>query len=85
MSRIRVTIDRVVLNGFDSSERQAVIDGLRAELARVLADPRSAAASARPYRTEVVRLGAIPAERGPAGGRGFGRQLGRAIERSLQR
>ncbi len=85
MSRIRVTIDQLVLNGFEASERQAVVDGLRAELALALADPRSAAEWARPYRTNVLRLGGIPAERGPAGRRSFGRQLGRAIERNLKR
>ncbi len=85
MSRIRVTIDQLVLNGFEASERQAVVDGLRAELTLALADPRSRGEWAQPYRTNVLRLDGIPAERGPAGGRSFGRQLGRAIERSLKR
>jgi hypothetical protein len=85
MSRIRVTIDKLVLHGFEASERQAVIDGLRAELTRALADPGSRTEWARPYRTNVLKLGGIAAERGPAGRRSFGRQLGRAIERSLKR
>ncbi|MGD0376619.1 MAG: hypothetical protein ABSB01_18805 [Streptosporangiaceae bacterium] len=85
MSRIRVTIDQLVLNGFEASERQAFIDGLRAELTLALADPRSGTEWARPYRTNVLRLGGIPAERGAAGRRSFGRRLGRAIERSLKR
>jgi|HubBroStandDraft_3_1064219.scaffolds.fasta_scaffold166236_2 hypothetical protein len=84
MSRIRVTIDQLVLHGFEASERQAVVDGLRAELARALADPQSRTEWARPYRTDVLRLPGITAERGPAGRRSFGRQLGRAIERSLK-
>jgi hypothetical protein len=85
MSRIRVTIDTVVLNGFEPSERQALIDGLRAELALALAGERSSGEWARPYRTNVLRLPGIAAERGPAGRRTFGRRLGRAIERSLKR
>jgi hypothetical protein len=84
MSRIRVTIDQLVLNGFEPGERQALVDGLRAELTRVLADPRSASEWARPQRTDVLRLPGIAAEGGPAGRRSFGRQLGRAIERSLK-
>jgi hypothetical protein len=85
MSRIRVTIDQLVLNGFEPSERQALIDGLRAELTLAFANERSRGEWARPYRTNVLRLGGIPAEPGPAGRRSFGRQLGRVIERSLKR
>jgi hypothetical protein len=84
MSRIHVTIDQLVLHGFEASERQAVADGLRAELAAALADPRYRPEWARSYRTDVLRLPGITAERGPTGRRSFGRQLGRAIERSLK-
>ncbi len=84
MSRIRVTIDTLVLNGFEPSERQALIDGLQAELTRALTDSQPTTQWARPYRTNVLRLPGIAAERGPAGRRSFGRQLGRAIERSLK-
>ncbi len=41
MSRIRVTIDQLVLRGVEASERQAVIDGLQAGLATALADRQS--------------------------------------------
>jgi hypothetical protein len=85
MSRIRVTIDKLILNGFEAGERQAVVDGLRAELSLALADPQSRTEWARPYRTNVLRLPGITSERGPAGRRSFGRQLGRAIEGSLKR
>ena len=84
MSRIHVTIDKVVLRGVEASERQAVIDGLRAGLAAALADQPSAG-WARPGSTGVLRLGAIPAGEGPADRRTFGRQLGGAIGRSLTR
>jgi hypothetical protein len=39
MSRIRVTIDRVALQGLNPAEQTAVMDGLKAELARALANP----------------------------------------------
>ena len=40
MSRvIEVNIDRVVLRGIDPSDRKAMIEGLEAELSRILADP----------------------------------------------
>jgi hypothetical protein len=84
MSHIRVTIDQLVLRGVEASERQAIIDGLQAGLARALADPRSTTEWAQPYYTSVLRLGSIPAERGLAGGRGFGRRLGGAIGGSLK-
>ena len=38
MSRIRLTIDRVVLQGMDPAERNALVEGLRSELERMLAD-----------------------------------------------
>ena len=39
MSRIRVTIDELVLKGIAAGDRNALVDGLRSELARVLSDP----------------------------------------------
>ena len=80
MSRIHVTIDKLVLRGVEASERQALIDGLRAGLAAALADQQSAA-RARPASTSVLRLGSIPAERGPAGRRGL-RPAGRQRHRT---
>jgi hypothetical protein len=85
MSRIHVIIDTLVLNGFEANERQALIDGLQAELTRALSDPQSDTGWAQPHRTNVLRLPAIASERGPAGRRSFGRQLGRVIEGSLKR
>jgi hypothetical protein len=84
MSRIRVTIDQLVLNGIETSDRQAIVDGLQAGLAMALADPQSRAEWAQPSRTSVLRLGSIPAERGPAGGHSLGRRLGGAIGGSLK-
>lgn len=84
MSRIRVTIDRVKLAGLDPAERTAMVDGLKSELARMLASPQGRAALLRSRRTPVVRLGRMPLTPGPSGGRAFGGGLARAIGRSLK-
>ncbi len=36
MKRVYLPIDRLVLNGFDGSDREAIAEGLRGELARQL-------------------------------------------------
>jgi hypothetical protein len=79
MSRIEVTIDRLALNGFDAADRKALVEGLRSELSRVLADPAARAEWARSRRTPVLRLGRMPLEPGPAGGRKFGMRLAGSI------
>jgi hypothetical protein len=84
MSRIGVKIDRVVLRGFEAGDRKPLIEGLQAELSRLLANPANRAEWARSHRTPVLRLGRVPLETGPAGGRKFGGGLARAIERGLK-
>ena len=84
VSRITLTIDRLVLKGFEAGDRQALAEGLQAELSRVLADPATRADWARPHRTPVLRLGRMPLEPGPMGGRKFGGGLGRAIGKGLK-
>jgi hypothetical protein len=85
MSRvIEVNIDRVVLRGIDPSDRKAMIEGLEAELSRILADPRSAGQKIQSRRTPVLKLGRMALEPGPAGGRRFGSGLARAIGRGVK-
>lgn len=84
MSRIRVTIDRLVLKGFEAGERKALVEGLQAELSRVLANPAARAEWARPHRTPVLRLGRMALEPGPSGGRKFGGAVARAVGRGLK-
>jgi hypothetical protein len=85
MSRVlEVNIDRVVLRGIDPSDRKAMIEGLEAELTRILADPRSGGQKIQSSRTPVLKLGRIPLERGAAGGRKFGSGLARAIARGVK-
>jgi hypothetical protein len=84
MSKIHVTIDRVALGGFEPAERAALIEGLKTELARVLADPATRAAWARSRRTPVLRLGRMPLTRGTSGGRSFGSGLARSIGKKMK-
>jgi hypothetical protein len=85
MSRvIEVNIDRVVLRGIDPSDRKAMIEGLEAELSRILADPGSGGQKIQSRRMPVLKLGRMPLEPGPAGGRKFGSGVARAIGRGVK-
>lgn len=84
MSRVHVTIDRLVLQGVGPVEQRALIDGLKTELARVLSDPAGRADWARSHRTPVVKLGRMTLEPGGAGGRRFGSGLARGIGARLK-
>ena len=70
MSEGRVTlhIDHLVLRGIDPLDQHALVDGLKAELARVLADPATRAGM-QPRRTPVMRLGRMAMQPGQAGAR----------------
>lgn len=80
-ARVNVTIDRLVLRGLDPAARTAFVEGLRGELARVLADP-AARAQMQGSRTPVLRLGQMPLGDGPSAARGLGRSVARAIGKS---
>jgi hypothetical protein len=85
MSRIiEVHIDRLALRGVDPLDRQALAQGLKAELSRILADPASQAALSKSRRTPTLRVGRIPLEHGPSGSRKFGGGLARAIGKGMQ-
>jgi len=81
-ARVNVTIDRLVLRGMDPAARTAFVDGLRSELARVLADPVARAQMLGSRRTPVLRLGQMPLGDGPSASRGLGRSVARAIGKS---
>jgi len=83
MSRVRVTIDQLVLKGLEPAERKALVEGLQTELSRVLADP-SARAGARAHRTPALKLGGVPFEPGPAGSRKLGAKVAGAIGKGLK-
>lgn len=84
VSRIQLTIDHIVMRGFDPADRDAILVGLRAELERALADPATRAEWARSHRTPVLKLGRIPFTPGPSGGRTFGTRVGGAIGKGLK-
>jgi hypothetical protein len=84
MSRIHVTIDQIDLRGFEPAERTALLEGLRAELRRALADPVARATWARSHRTPVLKLGCMPFSPGPSGGRDFGARMAGAIGKGLK-
>lgn len=82
MSKIHVTIDRLVLSGLDHPARQAFITGLKAELTRALADPATRADWANSRRTPLLRLGRVALDPGVAGARKLGSHVARSIAKS---
>ena len=84
MSRVRVTIDQLVLRGLEPVERKAIVEGLQRELTQILSEPAARAEWAHSHRTPVLRLGQLPLESGASGGRKFGKQLAGAIGRRLK-
>ena len=84
VSRIRLTIDRVVLNGFQHVEARALANALESQLTQVLADKTARHAWARPHRTPVLKLGRMTLQPGTTGARNFGRTLGSAVGRGLE-
>jgi hypothetical protein len=85
MSRIHVNIERIVLRGIDPADRQALVNGLNTELARMLADPAARAAIAQSRRTPVLRLGKLSMGQGTAGARALGGGIARAIGKGISR
>jgi hypothetical protein len=82
MSRVSVTIDRLVLNGFEPDQRQALVAGLQQELARILADPAMRSAL-KPRDRPRIRLTPITFIPGDASGRSLGAKLAHGIGRGL--
>lgn len=76
-----VTIDRLVLRGLDPIARASLVEGLRSELARILADPQTRALQSnnRSLRIPVIRLGQVPLQPGTSGARHLGHTVARAI------
>ncbi len=83
--RVSVTIDRLVLRGMDPAARTAFVDGLRSDLARMLADraTRASLAMGSPLRSSpVLRLGQVAMPAGISGARNLGSKVARAIAAS---
>ena len=84
VSRVTVTIDRIVLRGFEARERNALVEGLEREFTQVLGDSAARAEWVRSHRTPVVKLGQMPLEPGPSGAKKFGGAIVLGIGRSLK-
>jgi hypothetical protein len=84
MSRIRLNIDKLVLNGFGPGEAKALTVALQTHLHQVLASQVNRDQWARSHRTPVLKLGRLPLPKGAGGAGGFGRQLARAMGKGLK-
>jgi hypothetical protein len=84
VSRIRLTIDRVVLNGLAHVEAKALTNALESQLFQVLSDKATRHAWARTHCTPVLKLGRIVLQPGAPGAQNFGRTLGSAVGRGLK-
>jgi hypothetical protein len=82
MSKIHVTIDRLVLRGLDPAARHAFIAGLKTELTRTLTDPTTRAEWAKSRRTPVLRLGRVALDPGIGGARKLGSHVAKSIATS---
>jgi hypothetical protein len=84
MSKIRVTIDRLVLRGLDPAARHAFVTGLKTELTRGLADAAQHADLANSRQTPVLRLGRVSLDPGVGGARKLGGQVAKGVIRGIK-
>lgn len=82
MSRVVLHIDRLVLNGIDRHDADAVAAGVRAELQRVLSRPGAAAQVATAGDQSRLRGAQVQVEHGVAGGE-LGTAVGQGIARQV--
>jgi hypothetical protein len=84
VSRIDVTIDRVVLRGIDAADRHGLVDGLKRELAHALARPAATAPPLASRQTPLLRAGPLPLAPGPSGARRLGGGIAQAIAKGIR-
>lgn len=84
MSRIRLDIDRLVLNGFEPLEAKSMTEELQSQLSMVLSDPRTRHEWARSHRTPVLKLGPVSLEKGATGAGRLGKRIGQAVGKGLK-
>jgi len=82
MSKIHVTIDRLVLSGLDAAASRAFVTGLKTELTQALADTAQRVRWTNSGRTPVLRIGRVPLEPGIGGARKLGGLVAKSIARS---
>jgi hypothetical protein len=83
MSRVHLTIDRLVLTGIDPGDAPALVEALKAGLAETLTV--NAAGLAHSRHVAVARAAAPPHEPGRAGARQTGRATARTIGQEVSR
>jgi len=84
VSRIHLTIDRLVLNGLEPGQEKPLVESLRTQLSKILSDRGTRSEWARSHRTPVLKLGRMPMESGAAGGEKLGTRMAGAIGRGLK-
>ena len=84
MSRIRLNIEGLRLNGFGATEAKALSEALQSGLQQVLRDRTNRGEWARSHRTPLVKLARMPRGSGEAGAGNLGKQLAHAIGRKLK-
>lgn len=84
MSRIRLDIDRLVLNGFQPLEAKTLTEALRWQLSVMLSDPHTRNEWARSHRKPVLKLGPVPLETGALGAGKLGKRIGQAVGKALR-
>jgi hypothetical protein len=83
MSRIRLDIDCLVLNGFQLQEAKSLTEALQSQLSHVLSDPRTRHEWARSHRTPILKLGGLSLSAGTNGASNFGKQMANSVARGL--
>lgn len=84
MSRISVTIDQLVLRGFEQADSGTLVEGLKSELSRILSDRATRGQWAHSQRTPVLRLSSVGLETGTSGRKKFGVGMAREIGKRLK-
>ena len=84
MTRIKVTIDHLLLKGMEPETGNALTAALKTELSQALSDRPARSKWARSHRTPVLKLGRIPLHPGTAGGTKLGKQVAHVIARGLR-
>jgi hypothetical protein len=84
MRRVVVHIDRMVLKGFGNADAQAIGEGVRTELARLLAHPATGEKLASLGHVSSLHAGKITFAHN-AKPRGVGVSAGRAIAKGISR
>ncbi len=84
VKRVTVHIDRLVLTGFRNADSQAIGEGMREELARLLADPAAGERLASLGHVSRMRVGKVTLAQDAKPQR-LGISAGRAIAKGISR